>query len=141
MSRTIITPAVDTEEWKQAAEKGKEAAGNVGQMASHASSAVSEMVEQAACNVSEKADELAANAGVRIQEMGARFRNNAPRTGALAAASEAVAETVRGGGEYLEDAKLTGMVEDFAKMIRRNPIPAICIAMGLGWFVGRKLKA
>ncbi len=139
MSNSTLTPCVNNDEWTQAAGKAKEAAASVGEMASHAGSAVGAMAHQAACEVGKKADELTASAGVSIQGLGDRLSNSAPHAGILGSASQAVAKTVKDGGDYLEHAKLSGMTEDVAQLVRRNPIPAILIAIGLGWFVGRKL--
>jgi len=139
MSNSTLTPCVNNDEWTQAAGKAKEAAASVGEMASHAASAVGAMANQAACDVGRKADDLTANAGHSIQELGNRLGRQAPQAGVLGNASQAVARTVQDGGEYLEGAKLSGMTEDIARLIRRNPIPAVLIAIGLGCFVGRKL--
>ena len=141
MSNSTLTPGVNNDEWTQAASKAKEAAASVGSMASHASSAVGAMANQAACDVGKRADELTANAGVGIQELGNRLSQNAPHAGVLGGASQAVAKTVKDGGQYLEDAKLSGITEDVAQLIRRNPIPAVLIALGLGWFVSRNLRS
>jgi hypothetical protein len=54
-------------------------------------------------------------------------RKNVPHEGVLGSASQAVARTVKDGGEYLEGVKLSGMTEGVAKLIRRNPIPAVFI--------------
>lgn len=139
MSNSTLTPCVNNDEWTQAAGKAQEAVASVGEMASHAGSAVGAMANQAACDVGKKADQITASAGVGIQELGDRLSQHAPHAGVLGSASQAVAKTVRDGGEYLEGAKLSGMTEDLAQLVRRNPIPAILIAIGLGWFVGRKL--
>ena len=139
MSNSTLTPCVNNDEWTQAAGKAKEAVASVGEMASHAGSAVGAMASQTACDVGKKADELTASAGVGIQGLSDRLSKNAPHSGVLGNASQAVAKTVRDGGEYLEGAKLSGITEDVAQLVRRNPIPAVLIAIGLGWFVGRKL--
>ena len=141
MSNATVIPGVNKDEWAQAVDKGKEAAASVGAMASHAGCAVGAMASQAACDATKKADDLTASAGAGIQGLGDRISNYTPHTGVLGTASQAVARTVKEGGEYLEDAKLTGVVDDVTQLIRRNPIPAIFIAIGLGWFVARKLKA
>jgi hypothetical protein len=109
-------------------------------MAGHAVSAVGEMASRAASDVGRKADDLTASAGVGIQELGERLGQKVPHAGYVGSASQAVARTVKEGGEYLEGAKLSGITEDVARVIRRNPIPAILIAIGLGWFVGRTFK-
>ena len=141
MSNSTRTPGVNNQEWAQATDDAKEAAASVGEMASHAASAVGAMASQAACDVGKKADDLTASAGVGIQGLGDRLSKNAPQAGVLGSASQAVARTVKDGGKYMEDAKLSGMTEDIAQLIRRNPIPAVLIGFGLGWFLCRKLRS
>ena len=118
------------EEWNQAANKVCDAANSVGEMAS-----------QAVSEVGRKADDLVASAGIGIQGLGDRISKTTPHNGMLGAASQAVAKTVKDGGEYLEGAKLSGITEDVAHLIRRNPIPAVLIAVGLGWFAARRLRS
>jgi hypothetical protein len=139
MLNSTLTPGVDKKEWAQVADNAKEAAASVGEMASHAASAVGALANQAACDVGKKADNLTASAGVGIQELGDRLSRQVPQTGVIGHASQAVARTVKDGGEYIEGAKLSGMTEDLAQLIRKNPIPAVLIAIGLGWFIGRKV--
>ena len=140
MSNSTMISGVNNDEWTQAAGKAKEAAASVGAMASHAGSAVGAMMNQATRDVGRKADELAASAGVGMQGLGDRLSQNAPQAGVLGSASQAVARTVKAGGEYLEVAKLRGITEDAAQLIRRNPIPAVFVALGLGWLVSRSLS-
>jgi hypothetical protein len=59
----------------------------------------------------------------------------------LGRASEAVASTLESGGSYLEDKHLSGMADDVTQMIRRNPIPAVLIGVGLGFLIGRTLRS
>lgn len=141
MSSATLATNVNKQEWAQATDKAKEAAASVGEMASHAGSAVGAMASQAACDVGRKADDLTVSAGIGIQGLGDRLSKSAPQTGVLGSASQAVARTVKDGGEYLEGAKLSGMTEDVAQLIRRNPIPSVLIGIGLGWFVARKLRS
>jgi hypothetical protein len=140
MVNATQTKCVNNDELTQVAHKAGEAAASVGQMASHAASAVGAMASQAACDVSKKADDLTARAGVGIQELGDRLSHSTLHEGMLGSASQSVARAVKGGGEYIESAKLSGITEDIAQVIRRNPIPAVLIAIGLGWYVGRRLK-
>jgi hypothetical protein len=140
MSNSTRMPNVNNDEWTQAEAKAHDAAVNVGEMASHAASAVGELACQAAGDVAKKADDMTARAGVGIQGLSDRLGQNVPHAGMLGTASQAVVRSIHGGGEYLEGAKLTGMTEDIAHVVRRNPIPAVLIALGLGWFVGRSLR-
>ena len=131
---------MNNQQWAHVGESGKEAAASVGDMAHHAASAIGAMASQAASEFGTKADELAASAGVGIQGLGDRLGKIAPQTGVLGSASQAVAQSVKEGGKYIEDAKLSGITENIAQMIRRHPIPAVLIGIGLGWFACRKLK-
>ncbi len=150
MSNSTLSP--NTNRFEGVADKAREAVANVGEaasravttageMASEAGCAVGSMTSQAACDVGRKADDLTASAGAGIKGLGDRLSHNAPHSGMVGNASQAVAKSVHDGGQYMQDAKLSGMVEDVAQMIRRNPFPAVFIAIGLGWFVARKMRS
>jgi len=114
----------------QAVEKAKEAAASVGEMAGQAVSAVGK-----------KADDLTANAGSDIKKWGDTLSEKSPHDGLAGHASQAIADTLKGSGHYLEDAKLSGMVDDVANVIKRNPMPAVLLGFGLGLLLGRALKS
>ena len=150
MSNSTLSP--NTNRFEGVADKAREAVANVGEaasravttageMASEAGRAVGSMTSQAACDVGRKADDLTASAGAGIKGLGDRLSHIAPHSGMVGNASQAVAKSVHDGGQYMQDAKLSGMVEDVAQMIRRNPFPAVFIAIGLGWFVARKMRS
>ncbi len=146
------------DEWAQSADGAREAVSLVGAKVSEAGSAFGAMVNQAgsavgsmagqagsmagqaAVDVGKKADDIAASAGVGIRHLGDRLDRHGPQQGMLGSASHAVARTVRDGGEYLEDAKFSGAAKDVVALVQRNPIPAVCIAIGLGWLVARQLR-
>jgi len=162
MLNAASNPGSENREWDRATEKAKDAAScatemashaanavsgmasqaasNLGTMASHAASDVGTMASQAACNVGKQADELTANCGHNIESFGDTIRKNTPSSGYLGAASRAVADTVKESGHYIEEHKLSGMAADVVSVIKKNPLPAVCIALGLGWFLGRQLR-
>ncbi len=151
MTNSTLSSGISKEDWAQATDKAKEVAASVGSMASHAAAAVGDMASQAgtalgamashaACDAGKRADDLTSSAGIGIQRFGNEIDRNGPQKGVLADASHAVAKTVRNSGEYLEDAKLSGVTKDLTQLIQRNPIPAVCVAIGLGWFIARKLR-
>ncbi len=152
MPNPTLTPSIDSREWAQAQDKAQQAASSVGEMATHAASAVGAMASQAACDVGtmasqaacevgKRADDVTANAGAGIRGFGDTLAKNTPHSGMLGSASQAVAKTVHDGGEYLEHAKLSGMTEDIVQLIKRNPIPAVCIALGLGWCLASRMRS
>ena len=151
MTNSTLSSGVNRDEWAQATDKAKEIAASVGSMAGHAAAAIGDMASQAgatvgamasraACDAGKRADDLTASAGIGIQRVGNEIDRNGPQKGVLAEASHAVAKTVRDSGEYLEDAKLSGVTKDLTQLIQKNPIPAVCVAIGLGWFIARKLR-
>lgn len=128
-------------QWDQASESAQAAASAAGQMAGHAALGVGELAGQAVGEAGRRVDEAVASAGHGIQELGEKLRQRAPQSGPLGAASRAVVRGVQESGEYLEESKLTGMTEDVSNLIRKHPIPSLLIGIGIGWFVGRKLKS
>jgi len=113
----------------QAVGKAKEAVGSVGDMAVETVSAVGK-----------KADDLTAAAGHGIKEFGETVGRKAPHDGLTGQASQAVAETIKESGDYLEKHKLSGMAQDVEQIVKNHPIPALLICLGIGFCVGRVMK-
>jgi len=136
----------------QAVDKAKGAASAVGEMVgnaasavgegvSHAASAVGHSVGSAASAVGTKADDLTSSAGAGLKHFGETLREKAPREGMLGSASQAVASTVTDTGRYIEEAGLSGMMDDLTEVIRRNPLPAVLVGVGVGVLIGRLLRS
>jgi hypothetical protein len=47
-----------------------------------------------------------------------------------------VADTLEGGGRYLQEHGLSGIGEDLTNLVRRNPVPAVLLGIGLGLGLG-----
>jgi len=124
----------------EAIDKAKEAGAEALGKAKEAVGSVGEMATQAASAVGQKADDLTAAAGHGIKEFGDTVAKKAPHEGLAGAASQAVAETIKGSGRYLEEAKLSGMAQDVEQVIKNHPIPALLICLGIGFCLGRAMK-
>jgi hypothetical protein len=61
--------------------------------------------------------------------------------GVLGGAANSVADTLDSAGRYLEEEGLSGISEDMSAMIRRNPIPALLIGVGIGFLLGRSMAS
>jgi hypothetical protein len=83
---------------------------------------------------------MTASAGADIKKWGDTIGSSAPHEGVLGQASQAMADTLREGGKYLEEAKLSGVADDFVNMIRRNPVPAILLGVGVGFILARAMR-
>jgi len=128
-----------------AADKAKEAASSVGDMVSQAASSVgktaSDMASQAASTVGKTAENLTSSAGAGLRNLGDTLSDKGPHEGMLGSASQAVASTLKEGGKYIQDAGLSGMADDLTEVIRRNPVPAVLVGIGIGFLIGRVLRS
>jgi len=125
----------------QVMDKVKDVGAHAMDTAKEAVTSVTGMASQAVGNVGKKADDLTATAGADIAKWGDALSEKAPHSGIMGQASQAVAGTLRDSGHYLEEAKLSGMADDVAKLVQRHPMPAILIGFGIGFLLGRALKS
>jgi len=128
-----------------AADKAKDAAAGFGNKAKEAASAVGEMVGNAASTVgstvSNTADRVTSATGSGVKHLGETIKDKGPQQGIFGSATRAVADTLQEGGQYLEQEGFSGMIEDVTQLIRRNPMPAILVGIGLGFLIGRTLRS
>jgi len=129
----------------QAADKAREAASHAGQAVTSAASAAAGAVGQAASStahtVGQKAEQATGAVGSGMQHLAETVRDKGPDGGVLGTATGYVADTLEGTGKYIEDKNLTGMVDDMTGLIKRNPIPAVLIGLGIGFLLGRTLRS
>jgi len=121
----------------QVMDKAREIGGQVTDKAREAMSSMGEM----ATSFGKKADDFAATAGTGVQGLGDKLEQQGPHEGMLGQASHAVADGLRTGGRYIEEARLSGMAGDMAGMIRRNPLPAVLVGVCFGFLLGRAMRA
>jgi hypothetical protein len=93
--------------------------------------------KQVASNVSDKADSAVSSAGKGMENLAQTIRDRGPHEGMFGSAASTVAGTLESSGRYLEEQGLSGVAEDLTNLIRRNPIPAVLIGVGLGFMLAR----
>jgi hypothetical protein len=120
--------------------KAKDAGADALGKAKEAAVAVGEMASEAVSAVGQKADDLAGSAGHEIRDFGDNIAKKGPQDGLTGTASKAVADTIKGSGQYIEEAKLSGIARDVEQVVRNHPVPALLICFGIGYCVGRALK-
>jgi len=98
-----------------------------------------ESAKEVGKQVSERADQATAAAGRGMQNVAETIRENAP-SGVLGTAAQAVSSTFERGGRYLENEGLSGMGGDLTNAIRNNPVPALLVAVGVGFLLARALS-
>jgi len=125
----------------QAADKGRDAVSHAGEAIGHAASAVGQAVTQKAGDVASavghKAEDATAAVGHGMQSAADKVRDYTPSEGMLGSASKGVADAIDSAGKYVEDRNLSGMMEDVTSLVKRNPIPALLLGLGVGFLIGR----
>jgi len=122
-------------------DKAKEAASGVVDKVKDMASTAGQAVGSAATTVGNKAEDAVGSVGSGMHALGEKIHERAPESGVLGKAADYVANTLEAGGRYLEDKKISGMAGDVTDMIRRNPIPALLIGIGLGFLLARTLRS
>jgi hypothetical protein len=137
-------------------ERGKEAVGEVAQRAKEEGASmmdkvkdtvkdtaaqVGQTVGNVASTVGNKAEDATASIGKGMENLGKKVREKGPESGFLGKATEGIAGALESGGKYLEDKNLSGMGEDLTNLIRRNPLPAVLIGIGLGFLLARTMRS
>jgi uncharacterized protein YjbJ (UPF0337 family) len=87
---------------------------------------VAATVTSTAQNVASTVTETAGTAASKAQEI-------------AGAAATAVTDTVAGAGTYLQEKGVQGLSGDLTGLIRRYPVPALLIGVGIGFVLGRSL--
>jgi len=120
-----------------AAENVKSAASYVADQAKDVASNASKQAANVGSYLDSKAEDATAALGSGLRSASEAIRQNAPHEGRLGQASSAVAQTLSDTGDYLEREGLKGIGNDLTALIKRNPIPALIIGIGLGFLVAR----
>ncbi len=124
-----------------ALDKGKEFAGQAADKAKGLASTAAEKAKDAAHVAGDKADDAVAAVGSGMKSLAGSVREHLPSHGMLGSASSAVARGLENSGRYLEEEGISGIAEDMTNLIRRNPIPAVLIGIGLGFLVARSMRS
>jgi len=129
------------EEAKKGMEKAKNIGDKVTDQVKGAASTVAQKTESAAGFLGDKAEQATEAVSSGMRSLGDTIREHTPDSGMLKTAGAAVADTLESGGRYLEEHKLREIGDDVTNMIRRNPLPAVLIAAGLGFVLARAMRS
>ncbi|MDZ4858742.1 MAG: hypothetical protein SGI88_07140 [Candidatus Hydrogenedentes bacterium] len=65
------------------------------------------------------------------------MRDKSPQSGMAGTATSAVAHSLERTGDYLQSEGLSGIADDLTNVVRRNPIPALLAAIGVGFLIAQ----
>jgi ElaB/YqjD/DUF883 family membrane-anchored ribosome-binding protein len=100
-----------------------------------------QMAGDAATAIGHKAEEAVDTVGEKMKSLAGTIRENAPTGGLWGSAGSGVADTLESGGAYLQEHNLHGMAADVTNLIRRYPVQAILVGLGVGFLVGRAVRS
>jgi ElaB/YqjD/DUF883 family membrane-anchored ribosome-binding protein len=116
------------------------AASQAGEKVQQATSAAMSKAQELASTASKRADEATAALGERVKSAGSALRDRGPHEGMLGSATGAVADSLEHTGRYIQEEGVLGMVEDLTELIRRNPIPAMMVGVGIGFLLAKMTR-
>jgi len=123
------------------AAKAKEAGCSAVEKTKNMASSVVQNLEDAASTIGHKAEGAVDSVGGGMNSLASTIRQNAPAHGVLGSAAAGVASSLESGGAYLQEQNLHGMAEDLTSLIRRYPIQALLVVVGVGFLVGRASRS
>jgi len=109
--------------------------------AKQAASSVADKARDVASGLGQKAEGAAEAVGSGMQSLAGTIRDRGPQGGMLGGAASGVASALDSSGRYLEEQGLSGIADDVTNLIRRNPIPAMLIGVGLGFLLARLTRS
>ena len=122
---------------KFVSDKANEAGKYVSENAKNLASSAMSSANDAATYAGKRAEDARCAVGSSVKSLGDSVRSAAPEDGVVHNAADSFASGLESAGKYLEEQDFSHMAEDVTNLIKRNPIPAICIAVGVGFLLAR----
>ena len=126
--------------------------GNVADRARDMARGATETARDAATGVMDRARDVAGNVADKARDVAGTVADTARDWASGAVGAVADTDVVNKAGEYVSDAWESGsryfqehnfkdMADDVAGVIRRNPIPALLVGIGLGFVLARSMRS
>lgn len=122
------------------ADKARETEGHVADRMKDFASQGADRAKDFGKSATNMADSATAKVGSGVESMADKLRDSAPREGMVHNAAAKVADTLERSGRYLQEEGITGMADDLTNVIKRNPIPAVLIGIGVGYLIAHALR-
>jgi hypothetical protein len=94
-----------------------------------------------ASNVGHRAEDTVSGVGERMRHLAGTIRQRAPHEGIFGTAAESVAGSLEASGRYLEEQNLSGIANDTTNLIRRYPLQAVLVGIGIGFLMARAMRS
>jgi hypothetical protein len=125
----------------QIADQAKSTASNLADKAQNLASNLGQKAQDAASNLGDRADDALSSVGGQMKNLAGTLRQNTPHEGMTGQAASAVAQGLEGAGSYLQQHGIGDMTDDLSDVIRRYPIPAVLIGIGVGFLLAKATRS
>jgi ElaB/YqjD/DUF883 family membrane-anchored ribosome-binding protein len=126
---------------QNAADKARDMARGAVESARDTATGVMDRARDVAGTVADKACDAAGNVADTARDWASGAVNAVKDSGVVNKAEEYVSEAWETGSRYVHEHNIKDMADDVAGVIRRNPIPALLIGVGVGFLLGRSLRS
>jgi hypothetical protein len=124
-----------------AADKAQDFASTAAHKVQDAASNVAQRASDLASNVGQRADDAVSSMATGMKSLAGTIREHTPNSGMVGTASSTVADKLEGGSRYLQEHGFSGIGQDITNMIRRNPLPALFIGIGIGFLLAQATRS
>jgi ElaB/YqjD/DUF883 family membrane-anchored ribosome-binding protein len=124
-----------------AASRAQDMASNLGQKAQNVAANVGQRAQDMAANLGERADDARSSVGDQMKSLAGQIRDKAPHEGLTGRAASAVAQGLESGGSYIKQHDFADMAEDMTSLVRRYPLQAVLVGIGIGFLLGRTMRS
>jgi len=128
----------DTE---NAANKARDAARSAVETARDTASGVADRAKDMAGQVADRAKDMAGNVANSARSWASGAVDAVKQNDMVNKAEDYVSDAWESGSRYFQEHNLKDMADDVAGVIRRNPIPALLVGVGLGFILARSLRS
>lgn len=122
-------------------DKARDAARDATETARESATGVVDRAREMAGNVADKTRDAVSTAADTARDWATGAVDAVKESGPVRKANEYVSEAWETGSRYIHDHNLKDITEDVAGIIRRNPIPALLVGIGLGFVLARSLRS
>jgi ABC-type transporter Mla subunit MlaD len=122
------------------ADKARDTEGQVADKVKDFASQTADRAKDFGKSATNMANTATARVGSGVESMADKLRDSAPREGVVHDAASKVADTLERSGRYLQEEGLAGMADDLTNVIKRNPIPAVLVGIGVGYLIAHALR-
>jgi hypothetical protein len=123
------------------ADKARDAARGAVESARDTATGVMDRARDVAGNVADKARDVAGNVADTARDWASGAVGAVKDNDVVNKAGDYVSDAWESGSRYFQDHNFSDMAEDVAGVIRRNPIPAMLVGVGLGFILARSLRS